>query len=62
MESNINYRAIRYYVRIGVGTAMLGIVSPDIFGFSKSFGNALFIGGFVILAIGIFKAIMSKSS
>jgi len=62
MDSKINYHAIRYYVRIGIGAAMLGIVAPDIFGLSKNVGNALFIGGFVIFVIGIFKSIMSKSS
>ena len=62
MDSKINYHAIRYYVRIGIGAAMLGIVAPDIFGLSKSVGIALFVGGFVIFVIGIFKVIMSKPS
>ena len=62
VDSKINYHAIRYYVRIGVGAAMVGIVAPDIFGLSKNAGNMIFIVGCIIFLIGIFKAVMTKSS
>ncbi len=60
MNHSFDYTVFRPFGWIAFSVWVLGILGPELFGFSDAIGNGLFIAGFLVFLIGGYRGLRSE--